>query len=217
MDKKVFSHILVLVIITFAIASFGMEYFNAKLRETSEIKQSQQNDSINLDTTKIKILPTSWYSIPSKKCNMSFLVPNDSIEVKGLTENEILRILDWNATLSLVKDNYQVSVEVLCSPNDKNFTTDSLVARIEEIVAGNSQSQNRRIPSMILSKTKSNKWGREVYVLIYEAGDFQDFYEGNNYIFATKSNVYSVRIVDKLSDPETSEIIQQVFEKLEFN
>lgn len=174
--------------------------------------------SIKLMASDITASQTSWYSIPSKKCNMSFAAPNDpSVEVKGLTENEVLRIFDWNATFSLVKNNHLVSVEVLCSSNDKSFTSDSHIARIEQIVAGNSQSQNRRIPSKILSKTKSSSWGREVYVLTYEAGDFQDFYAGDNYVFATKTNTYSVRIVNELSDPETSEVIQQVFDRLEFN
>lgn len=167
-------------------------------------------------TPEDRSLPTGWYWTPSVKCGLQFPNPNNGTDIKGLTENEITRIFQWNSTFSLIKNNYLVSVEVLCSSNDKKFTTDTLVQRIEQIVAGNAQSQNRTIPSKILSKEKTNKWGHDAYVLTYDAGDFQDFYEGNNYVFATGSHTYSVRIVDKLLDPQTSDTIRRVFDNLKF-
>ena len=173
--------------------------------------------SIKLNPKPNLTLPIGWYWTSSKKCSIKFPTPSKDATLEGLAENEIGIIFQWRLTFSLQKNNNTAYIYVLCSPNTKKFTTDSIVTRIDEILENNSPTENPVLPSHIATKTQETRWGQKVYALTYILGEFSDLYTGTHYTFATQNYTYSIRLNDSLKDTELTKAIQVAFTNLDIN
>jgi len=99
------------------------------------------------------------------------------------------------------------SVEVMCSMNIGDYTTDSLFVAIQNDLLKNF--------SVVKMKTSGNAnlWDREVKTATFEGGTFgMEQY----YIFATPSHIYMIRQIGETTNADISAVATQIFQSIEF-
>lgn len=109
-------------------------------------------------------------------------------------------------------------VEVICAPNTVNYTTDSLIAKLESdfskvMYTAPDTAESNPDAIKIKSKRESIMWGRKVWIVKFQGGMFGN---DDHYIFATNKNIYLVRKVARSQNQTVQDTTTKIFTNLQF-
>lgn len=173
-------------------------------------------------------IPQGWSVKTSSTCNAKLPLPPKALPYYNGNDfwqyeeyetpflfTEVTSRLIYKDDSSLGSGNVQGDVEVLCAPNTKGYTAESLYTFLDKEIK-TKKDPGYTFIEKIASKTDSKMWGQDVKILKFQSSQSLEDPNQEYYLFATRSNIYIVRKITGSTDTNVKNTTNQIFNNLEF-